>query len=259
MLFPGSWQDDREVETLLIGVPYDGGSLVKGSARGPKEVRRYAYQIESYSPLFGKDVSEAYFKDVGDIGMEELGKVKGWAEGGKGLLFLGGDHSITPKLVEALKPKTLIHVDAHMDFKDVFGRKDSHACAMKRSAEIIGEENVYHFGVRSWSEEEAHRESFARKLKALPLLSFEGPIYLSIDIDVVDPAFAPGVSTPEPFGESPKDLLKAVVEFTIRQAPLYIDIVEYNPEVEARITGVLAASLVRELLLALHESRNGRF
>jgi len=256
MLFPGSWQDEREVATLLVGVPHDGGSLVKGARDAPAMVRKYAYHIESYSPLFGKDVSEAHFKDVGDVALEDLEVFRGR---GKALLFLGGDHSITPAIAKALRPKSVVHVDAHMDFKDVFGRRDSHACAMKRTAEVVGEENVHHFGVRSWSEEEKGREGKVRPLEALPHISLEGPIHLTIDVDVLDPAFAPGVTTPEPMGSAPKELLQGVVEFIIRQGPVSVDIVEYNPRVEERLTGLLVATLTREVLLALHYSRNGTF
>jgi agmatinase len=176
-------------------------------------------------------------------------------------LILGGDHSISYPVLRAFggraEPPTVIHLDAHADLYDEFnGDRFSHACPFARIMEERLAGRLVQVGIRTLN---AHQRSQAAKFgveilgaerwrDAIPLLGrVRGALYLSIDLDVLDPAFAPGVSHPEPGGLSVRDVLELLA--AIKVPVIGADIVEYNPQNDLRdLTARVAAKFVKELV-----------
>ncbi len=264
-----------EAKIILLGVPLDSNSSFRPGARfAPEEMRMVFSSLEDYSPLTEKELKEVSFYDAGDIvpagdSQESLNQLKSIINkivaDKKKPLVIGGDHSITPSVVEAFLENgysnlTVLHFDAHLDLRpDYLGNKSSHACAIYRIIEA-GVGSVYQFGIRSGTKEEfalAEKKTLLYPghvlgplKKAVELLK-DNPVYVTMDIDVVDPCFAPGTGTPEPGGISSAILLKA---FPLLKGLNIVgfDIVEVNPLCDnSRITVILGAKLMREALLVL--------
>jgi agmatinase len=180
---------------------------------------------------------------------------------------MGGEHSVTIPIIQCFKKNdvALITIDAHLDSRDEYlGTKYSHACVTRRAAEHLGINNVFALGVRAISREELERDdvipyvsSFEIKekgiekavKKALEHVKNER-IYLSLDIDGIDPAFAPGTGTPEPFGLDPMDVKKTIN--LIGNRLIGFDVTEVCPPADPTgITPILAARLINEAL-AVH-------
>ncbi len=273
--FMGSSEDYHDSKAVLIGVPMDFTvSLRPGSRSGPQEIRNISYGLEEYSVYQDRSLAEISYYDAGDITLP-MGNVKSSLaiieevalkvyQDRKFPVFLGGEHLVTYPLIKACfhhyPDLVVLHFDAHADLRrDYEGEADSHATVMYKVAEMLGKGRVYQFGIRSGIKEEfvyakSHTKMFVDGI--FPSLEqvvqeIQGkPVYITIDIDVVDPAFAPGTGTPEPGGCTSRDILIAVR----KMAPLHVvglDIVEVSPlnDPSAR-TAILGAKLVREALLA---------
>ncbi|MEW5917898.1 MAG: arginase family protein, partial [Gemmatimonadota bacterium] len=180
-----------------------------------------------------------------------------------------GDHSITYPIMRAIRRHhgrlTLLQIDAHSDLYDTFdGNRYSHACAFARIMEEKLADRLVQVGIRAMTghlSEQATRfgveviDMRAWELGTRP--AFDAPVYVSIDLDGIDPAFAPGVGHPEPGGLSVRDVIELIHNVP---GPLVGgDVVEYNPSVDASgLTAVVAAKLVKELVGSMHTSaRNG--
>ncbi len=265
----------RGSRMIIWGIPLDETtSFRRGTCFGPERIRWASYSLETYSPLFDSDLSDISFFDAGDIILprgkleDSLKNVERFAheflKRGYKLITLGGEHLISLPLIKAafkLMPDLkVIQLDAHADLRDIYlGNKLSHASVMKRVCDFMPPQNIYQIGIRSGTREEF---IFARKNtnffpfsieeahKALEKIR-DKPIYLTLDIDVVDPAFAPGTGTPEPGGITPRELfdfLLSLKGFNIISA----DIVEVSPPNDVSdITSILGAKLVREILFLL--------
>jgi agmatinase len=272
VLFADANVGPAEADSVLFGVRYGGTvSFRKGTENGPCAIREESWNFETYHWEHGTDLEKSKLFDAGDIGPfktpDEMAasvcaRAKELAHGNF-LVMLGGEHSATPPVVEATKAKAAIVVDAHLDFRDSYhDSKNNHACASRRIAELVGAENVYPIGVRSMCAEELAdakrlglkystsvdvRQNGVDKVIDEALAAVKGrPLYLSIDIDGIDPAYAPGTGTPEPWGITSLDA-KRIVE---RLAPelVGLDVVEVCPACDNGDTASLAARLVREAL-----------
>lgn len=272
-----SYQDSRLV---LAGIPLDlTSSFRPGSRQGPQAIRSVSEGLEEYSPYLNLDLADCHFYDQGDLllpqgnldlclqRIEQLCRLLLQDE--KLPVFLGGEHLITYPIIKAAvdfyPDLAVLHFDAHADLRDQYlGETYSHATVMRRVCELIGPENVYQFGIRSGTREEfAYGDSFTHFYpfqvvqalqSSLPVLS-ERPLYVTLDIDVLDPAYAPGTGTPEPGGCLPQDIFQI---FTLLRGWNVIgyDIVELAPVYDpSGITTLLAAKLVREGLLAFQTGR----
>ncbi|MGB7545449.1 MAG: agmatinase [Methanothrix sp.] len=268
----------EEAEYVVVGLPFDGtASFRSGSRDGPDAIRLASFNFESYDSYYGVDLSELAICDLGNM---ELGADPAYAqetikEGIELLperaapIFLGGEHSITPAIVEGLGRRSgalgVLVLDAHLDLREEYGcTASSHACASRRILEkdVVG--GYASIGIRSGSREEfgwaaENNISYftARQVKeegvdavldqALRSLQCDR-LYLSIDLDVLDPAYAPAVGNPEPFGLSTWDA-KRVIE---RLAPRLVglDINELTPAYDRGETALLAARLAREFIAA---------
>lgn len=272
--FMASRDSSDGARAVLLGAPMDWTvSFRPGSRFGPGAIRAVSEAIEEYSVYLDRSLEDVAFFDAGDLVLP-FGSARGslelieaaaddlWADG-HFPFFLGGEHLVTLGVLRAAARRhpglVVLHWDAHADLRPGYlGEPDSHASVMRRALEECRGVTLVQLGVRSGTAEEF---AFARERTRLvpfevaaPLRhlrpELEGrPIYLSLDIDVVDPAFAPGTGTPEPGGITSRELLEAV---HLLQGLNLIgcDLVEVSPPYDAsQRTAVLAAEVVRELLL----------
>jgi agmatinase len=263
-----------DARTVVLGIPYDRtSSFVPGSRFGPGNIRQAADNIESYSPYQQRDLEELAIHDAGDVRFDDMTWPGVSAQIRKNLagifarnqipICLGGEHSITPPIVAACAERwpglVVLQFDAHADLRSEFlNESHSHATAMHHVGRIVGRGNVYQFGIRSGTRDEFDLGEHLYPFSVLEPLrktrsSFQhNPIYLSIDIDVLDPGVMPAVSTPEPGGIDYRELIAALQllrGFRIVGA----DIVEYNPLANRDPAGAsLVAALLRELILMVN-------
>ncbi len=273
--FMGACEEHEAVDAVLAGVPMDfTASFRPGSRTAPQEVRNVSYVLEEYSFYQKKSLTDLRYYDAGDLVLpygnvaESLNLIEKAATGffGSGVfpLFLGGEHLISFPIIKACYERypdlVVVHFDAHADLRCSYeGEGNSHATVMYKVAEMLGKDRLYQFGIRSGTSEEfAYAEQHTKIYPDEIFPALEGvverlsgtPVYVSLDIDAVDPAFAPGTGTPEPGGCSAREILAAVRAMSSLNV-VGMDIVEILPAYdEAQITAVLGAKLVREALLA---------
>ncbi|HHV71106.1 MAG TPA: agmatinase [Clostridia bacterium] len=264
----------EEADTLLVGVPMDFTvSYRPGTRMGPQQIRAVSYGLEEYSFHSNRDLKDYKYCDLGDIvlpfgnvekSLEVIEQVaRKLAATDKLVIYLGGEHLISWPLIKVYADKysdlAVLHFDAHADLReDYFGETNSHATVMRLVAEKIGGKNLYQFGIRSGDKTEyeygqAYTNLFAHQLleplkEVVPNLG-KRPVYITLDIDVVDPAFAPGTGTPEPGGCSSKEIIDAILMMKDLNV-VGMDLVEVSPVNDhSDRTAILAAKLVREAIL----------
>ncbi len=288
--FMGAGPDYAGARVVLFGVPMDFTTSFRAGTRlGPTRIREASYGLEEYSLALGADLGDVPFYDLGDLVLP-LGNVNASLDrtrrlakkvlaDGKVPFALGGEHLVTLPLVEAAAERhpdlVVVQLDAHADLRDTYlGERFSHATVMRRVVEVVGAGKVFQVGVRSATRSEAQyaraktrffpEEVLGPLEEVLPCLAGR-PVYFTLDIDVVDPAFAPGTGAPEPGGPGPREVIQAVRELasvasaaSTPGAPgrsfqvVGLDLVEVSPPYDTgEITVILAAKLVREALLAL--------
>lgn len=256
-------------DVVLIGAPSDENStFMRGPAKAPALIRKALHCGSSnlFTEL-GIDLSKSdQFQDVGDLelktGTEGFGQIvagiSNLISDGVKPLVLGGDHAITYPVVKAMRSKykniNILHFDAHPDLYDHFeGNKLSHACPFARIMEDQLADRLVQIGIRTLNDHQKEQSIRfkteiieARNFKAGFKLNFDGPLYVTVDLDVLDPAFAPGLSHHEPGGLSVRNVLQTIqnIEVPIIGA----DIVEYNPDRDINdMTAMVAAKILREL------------
>ena len=254
---------------ILVGVPFDGqSSYLRGAGDAPPKIRGALRCAASNDwTELGVDLGTAgIFDDAGDLAFSENDAFK-VIESGIGKLLdegsrpvsLGGDHSITYPIVKAFARKylelTIFHFDAHPDLYDEFeGNRLSHACPFARLMESGPAKRLVQLGIRAMNghqREQAKRFGVEvvemRGLPAYAKLKAAGPIYVSFDMDVLDPAFAPGVSHREPGGMSVREAIAHL--HAIDGEIVGADVVEYNPVRDlGDMTAAVAAKIVKEIL-----------
>ena len=257
-----------EATVALLGAPFEYSVPRTGLADGPQNIRHMSHLLESYSPRLDRSLQEMKLCDLGGVTFgrdiiesmrlitEEIGTINN-----KKVVVIGGEHTVTVGVVEGLKEKypelVIIQMDAHADLRNEYeGKKYSHACVMHRCLELVGPERIYQLGIRSGEKEEfelgrqqCHLSSQLR-LDEVTLKKLQGiPIYLTIDIDILDPAYAPGVSVPEPCGVSPHELFEAIYSLSGLNI-IGFDVVEVLPSYDpGQITAAIAAKIIREAIL----------
>ena len=258
----------QEKRIRIIGIPYDSGqTYLTGSRFAPYLIRLASDSIEEYSLVFGKDIRATDASDWGDIEVSfgDFAETKRRVHNvlnnisSEKYVFIGGDHSITFFITSFFRKKisNYVHLDAHADFEDSYlGSKINHNCVLRRVGEILGWERIKLVGLRSVSEKAlSDLKKFGVEYYTIYEVSDSDVLcdilskadYISIDMDVFDPAFAPEVGNPEPFGLDPKKLF-----FCIRKInPKIVDLVELIPNSPNSITAILAASILREIIIAM--------
>lgn len=253
----------------LLGIPFDGqSSYLRGAGDAPSKIRKALRCDASNSwTELGVDLGAAgVYGDAGDLSFFEKDAFAAVESGvgelidqGKRPVSLGGDHSITFPIVKAFARKyselTIFHFDAHPDLYDEFeGNRLSHACPFARIMEAGLAKRLVQVGIRTINQHQREQaEKFGvevvemRGLPALEKLKASGPVYVTFDMDVLDPAFAPGVSHREPGGMSVREAIAHL--HAIEGEIVGADVVEYNPVQDfGGVTATVSAKILKEIL-----------
>ncbi len=256
----------------LLGACYDASSsFLRGAAEGPAAIRRELQSTASNAwseRLQLIEPGEAW-DDAGDVALGNDPRaaieqaVDALLAAGRRPLVLGGDHSITYPVLRAVRryhPRlTILHLDAHNDLYESFeGDRFSHACPFARIMEEGLADQLVQVGIRAMTRhqrEQADRYGVdvvdMRRWVAGERFALRHPVYLSLDLDVLDPAFAPGVSHREPGGLSVREVLSVVQG--IDQPMVGADLVEYNPRRDLdEVTAPVCAKLIKEIVAQMH-------
>ena len=253
----------------LLGIPFDAySSYLRGAGDAPPKIRAaLACDASNQWSELGVDLGSAgVYGDAGDLVLDERNAfpvieagVSGLLDQGKRPLSLGGDHSITYPIVKALARRhpelTIFHFDAHPDLYDEFeGNRMSHACPFARIMEAGLAKRLVQIGIRTMNRHQREQaEKFGvevvemRAVPAYERLKAAGAVYVTFDMDVLDPAFAPGISHRGPGGMSVREAIAHL--HAIKGEIVGADVVEYNPVQDvAGVTATVAAKIVKEIL-----------
>lgn len=276
-VFIGSHPTWEDAKVILYGMPMDWTvSYRPGSRFGPNRIREVSIGLEEYSPYLDRELHEVPFFDAGDIPLpfgnaqKSLDLIEEYVdsilEKGKFPLGMGGEHLVSWPVFRAMYKRypdlAIIHMDAHTDLREEYeGEPLSHSTPIRKVAGLIGPENVYSFGIRSgmkeefeWAKEVGMHISKFEVLEPLKqvLPKLKGrPVYVTIDIDVLDPAHAPGTGTVDAGGITSKELLASI--HAIAGSDVHVvgaDLVEVAPVYDhSDQTANTASKLLREMLL----------
>jgi agmatinase len=272
-----------EARYVVVGVPFDHTSTYRAGSRfAPRAIREASFNIETFSLRTGVDIERVPIHDAGDLHVvddvsETLRRVAQVStdiiSSEKVPVFIGGEHTISLGVIRSL-PKSVgvVSLDAHGDLRDEYGGgKFSHATVLRRISEVVGTDGVLICGLRALCKEEVEfieanriqhmtpwdiRElgvskvmrrvaEFARKFTNT---------YLTIDSDVLDPAFAPGVANPEFEGITPNELIQ-IVSAVAQERMIGFDLVEVCPTYDAGATAVAAARIIFEVIAQAEKAR----
>lgn len=273
--FIGFDKEYKDADIIVFGAPFDGtASFRPGTRFAPSVMRNESYGLETYSPYFDKDLVEVKICDVGDLDIfpgdtsKALKGVREFAaevvKDGKIPLMIGGEHLVTYPAVESVFKKhndlRVLHFDAHTDLREIFLNEElSHATVLKRIWDFVGDDRIYQYAIRSGSREEFE---WAKKHTHLTKFNCEGldeainqikdaPVYVTIDIDALDPSVVPGTGTPEPGGLTFGEMMDVILKLN-RLNIVGADLVELSPHYDASgASSAVACKLLRELALAI--------
>ncbi|GAA6491493.1 MAG TPA: agmatinase [Candidatus Bariatricus faecipullorum] len=279
--FIGCDSDYASAKIVLYGAPFDSTTSFRPGARfGPSAMRHESFGLETYSPYQDADLTDCAVFDSGDMelcfGSPEaaLKDIESRAaeilEDRKLPVLLGGEHLVTLGAVRAAVKQYpelhIIHFDAHADLREQYlGCTLSHACVLRRCQELLGDGRIHQFCIRSGDREEFQ---FAKAHTELHLFQFEGleetvaalreqgiPVYVTIDLDCLDPSVFPGTGTPEAGGVSFRQLLEAVRTVCTANV-IGADVNELAPALDSSgVSTATACKVLRELILALHQNK----
>jgi agmatinase len=268
-----------DADIVLFGVPYDATSTYRrGSALGPQKMREDSEEaIEKYSPYQNKSLKEIKVHDAGDINITSEdpapmvysteAKATEILDANKFPFMLGGEHLVTLGAVRAVAKKypsfVIIHFDAHADLREDFdGQVLNHATVVRRCFDIVGKGNIFQFGIRSGTRCEFEfaaentqltRCNFNNLDKAIKAIG-NRPVYLTVDLDVLDPSEFPGTGTPEAGGVSFSQLFAATQDIFRSLNVVAADINEFSPACDPNgISTALACKYLRETLLMIRK------
>ncbi len=266
----------KEAKIVLFGAPFDGTATFRSGSRfAPAQIRTDSYALEDYSPYFDKEIKECSIYDALDLELpfgntkkvlNQIGRfAKKIIKDNKKPLMIGGEHLITLPVVEELfkeyKDLCIIHFDAHTDLrKEYLGEKLSHSTVMYKCWELLGDNKIFQFGIRSGTKQEFlwanEGHTFLNKfnfdnLDKIKEIIGNRPVYFTLDLDVLDPSVLPGTGTPEPAGVTFKELIEALK--TINGLNIVgADVVELCPHYDlSGISTAAACKAIRETLCIL--------
>lgn len=273
--FIGCDHDYEESNIVIFGAPFDSTTSYRPGTRfASAAIRNESYGIETYSPYLDRDLTDYAIFDGGDLELRFGNPEKALDDiseftakilsDHKIPLMVGGEHLVTLGAVRAVIQQFpdlhIIHFDAHADLRDDYlGDKMSHATVMRRCWELVGDHKIFQYGIRSGDREEfiwAKDHVFTNKFnlngieQTIEKLK-DKPVYLTLDLDVLDPAAFPGTGTPEAGGVSFIELIAALEKVT-RLKIVALDMNELSPVYDpSGASTALACKLLRELLLQL--------
>lgn len=264
-----------DARIVLFGIPFEGSvNLRTGADHGPRDLRIASDSIETYSPALDRDLEDLSMADLGDCELgggsprEQLARareeIREFWRPGLVTVMLGGDHTATLPVIEVLAPAIpdlcILQLDAHPDLREDFlGERYNYASAMARIMDVVAPERVYQVGMRTGSREEYRRKAphlypahVAHPVEAvrslLPELS-RHPLYVTIDVDLLDPSEAPGTGAPEPCGLRASDLVE-IIRLLEPCRVVGTDLMEvahaFDPSGR---TGITASWILREAIL----------
>lgn len=267
----------KDADIVMFGAPFDSTTSFRPGTRfGPSAIRSESFGIETYSPYQNKDLEDINVMDSGDIELcigdtqAVLGQIQERAaailDDGKLPFMVGGEHLVTLGAFRAAAEKYpdihIVHFDAHADLReDYLGVKLSHACVLRRCWDIIGDDRIHQFGIRSgeraefvFAKEHTDMHPFSLENVAQTVKEIGGgkPVYFTLDLDVLDPSVFPGTGTPEPGGVSFEELRRAVTTVCSGLNIVACDVNELSPHYDhSGISTAAACKIIREILLAV--------
>ncbi len=288
-VFSGVQRPFKKARYVILGVPFDVTSTYRTGARfGPNAVRQASLNIETYSFRSGVDVEDLNLHDLGDLHTSTSPKrtvdvlklvVADVLASKKTPIVIGGEHTVTLGMMKGLGDKAektaVVSFDAHLDLrKEFMGLTLSHTTFMRRINEEVKPAKIVEVGTRAVCQEELSyadgsgidffttqkiREEGADKIvrQLKEALKPYANVYLSVDMDVLDPAFAPAVQNPEPEGLDTNTLLDIVCSLCDRRV-VGFDVVEVAPVYDQGISAVTAAKIIFQMLCQLERTRKGQ-
>lgn len=273
--FIGFEDSFEESKAVLFGVPFDGTTSFKPGTRfAPSAMREDSWGLESYSPYLDRDLEDLKLFDYGNLevpfGDKKTAlrmiqeKTQEIIDADKIPVMIGGEHLVSLGPVKALSKKYedlhIIHFDAHTDLRnDYLGEALSHATVLRRIYDQVGDGRLNQFCIRSglkeefeWAKEHSHLEKFTyNTLEQRVELLVNKPVYITIDLDVLDPSVFPGTGTPEPGGIDFHDMMKIISILSRLENVVGLDVVELSPKFDASgVSTAVACKTLRELVLA---------
>ena len=265
----------KDSDAVLYGMPFDGTTSFKPGARfAPSAMREDSWALESYSPYLDKNLEDLNLFDSGDLELpfgdkvEALKQIEEFInkviEDGKVPIGLGGEHLVSLAPIKVLANKYddlhVIHFDAHTDLREEYlGEELSHATVMRRVYDIVGDNKIFQFCIRSglkeefeWAKEHTHLEKFTFNTLEESVKKLKNkPVYITIDLDVLDPSIFSGTGTPEPGGISFNDMMQIINELSSLENVVGLDLVELSPKYDTSgVSTAVACKTLRELVLA---------
>ena len=263
----------KEAKWIMIGMPFDSTcSNRPGTRFASNEIRYASYGLEEYSPILKKELSQSSFYDAGDLDLpfgnpeNALTIIKNCANDiindDKFVFGIGGEHLVSLPLIQAAHIKypdmLLVHFDAHADLRQEYlGQKYSHASVIRRALDDIPTSKLMQIGIRSGEKDEflfmLENNTLCQTndeiIKKLNEYDTNIPVYLTIDLDIMDPSIFPGTGTPEPGGISFNELINKLLLFKNKNV-IGIDVVELSPHYDiSGVSTATAAKVIRELLI----------
>lgn len=274
--FLGCDKEYEESKLVVFGAPFDSTTSYRPGTRfASKTMRGESYGLETYSPYQDKDLTDQSVYDAGDLELpfgnpvKALDRIEQFVleiyNDGKVPVMIGGEHLVTLPAVRAAFQKYpdlhILHFDAHADLRqDYLGETLSHSTVMRRVWDLVGDHRIFQFGIRSGEREEfewgaSHLYTNRYNLDGLAdvIQKLKGkPVYLTIDLDVLDPSVFPGTGTPEPGGAGFTQLHEAILAAGSQLSVVGADINELAPNYDpSGCSTAVACKILRELLLVL--------
>lgn len=266
----GQNEDYETSDVVMLGLPFDGTvSYRSGSRFAPEQIRLASWGLEDYSPRFDKHLQDVNFHDAGDLEFplgntyKSLDLIKKNVEDiykdGKRVFGIGGEHLVTLPEIQAVskfyKDLAIVHFDAHTDLREEYlGEEMSHSAVIRHCSKIVGAENIKQIGIRSGMKEEwefmKEHHTLVHEYKELDCLKNK-PIFVTVDLDCLDPSVMPGTGTPESGGMQFNELVEwfeYLKDFNIVGA----DVVELAPDYDTSgVSTAVATKVIRELLMVM--------
>ncbi|MBO5781207.1 MAG: agmatinase [Opitutales bacterium] len=274
--FIGCDSDFENANIVLFGAPFDGTVSYRPGARfAPKAIRAESFGLETYSPYQDRDLTDLRVFDMGDLELcfgntrrvlDEIEKTASEIlSAGKIPFMLGGEHLATLGAVRAAAKKypdlRIIHFDAHTDLRgDYLGEELSHASVIRRCHDILGDGRIYQYGIRSgdrpefeWAKSHVFMQKFDLQNIDAAIVGAKGhPVYLTVDLDGLDPSIFSGTGTPEAGGVSFEELRKALCYAMKNTNIIACDVCELSPHYDpSGVSTAVACKVVREMLLSI--------
>ncbi len=266
----GQNEDYASSDIVMLGMPFDGTvSYRSGSRFAPEQIRLASWGLEDYSPRFDKHLEDVNFHDAGDLEFP-LGNtyksldlieenVEQIYKDGKRVFGIGGEHLVTLPEIKAVakfyKDLAIVHFDAHTDLREEYlGEEMSHSAVIRHASKIVGSKNIKQIGIRSGMKEEwefmKQHNTLIHEYSGLDELKSKN-IFVTVDLDVLDPSVMPGTGTPESGGMQFNELMgwfEYLKNFDIVGA----DVVELAPDYDTSgVSTAVATKVIRELLMVM--------